>query len=130
MYTLFDSIDNGFAEMHKLAPLLEDPTIEKIAHNTKFDMHMIANAGMKIIGKLHDTVVLAKIIDENRHSYQLRDIAARLPGGVTKFEYMVDAYKQMNKVSDYRRIPDIAPYNQCGHLYHVQHHPRWVSIHR
>lgn len=104
-YTLFDSIENNFAEMRKLAPLLEDPTVEKIAHNTKFDMHMIANAGMKIVGRLHDTVVLAKIIDENRHSYQLRDIAARIHGGITKFEYMVDAYKQLNKVSDYRQIP-------------------------
>lgn len=104
-YTLFDSVSNGFAEMRKLAPLLEDPSIEKIAHNTKFDMHMLANAGMKIVGKLHDTVVLAKIIDENRRSYQLRDIAAGIDGGVTKFEYMVDTYKQMAKVSDYRQIP-------------------------
>lgn len=104
-YTLFDSINNNFAEMRKLAPLLENPEVEKIAHNTKFDMHMLANAGMKLVGKLHDTVVLAKIIDENRHSYQLRDIAARFKDGVTKFEYMVDTYKQMNKVSDYRMIP-------------------------
>lgn len=104
-YTLYDSVANGFAEMRKLAPLLEDAFVEKIAHNTKFDMHMLANAGMKIVGRLHDTVVLAKIIDENRHSYQLRDIAARLPGGITKFEYMVDSYKQLNKVSDYRQIP-------------------------
>lgn len=104
-YTLFDSVTNDFKELKKLAPLLEDPTIEKIAHNTKFDMHMCANAGVRLVGRLHDTVVLAKIIDENRHSYQLRDIAARLHGGITKFEYMVDNYKQMNKVSDYRQIP-------------------------
>lgn len=104
-YTLFDSVTNDFKELKKLAPLLEDPTVEKIAHNTKFDMHMCANAGVKLVGRLHDTVVLAKIIDENRHSYQLRDIAARLHGGITKFEYMVDNYKQMNKVSDYRQIP-------------------------
>ena len=104
-YTLFDSVANEFKELKKLAPLLEDSTIEKIAHNTKFDMHMCANAGVKLVGRLHDTVVLAKIIDENRHSYQLRDIAARLNGGIVKFEYMVDAYKQLNKVSDYRQIP-------------------------
>ena len=104
-YTLFDSVDNSFAEFKKLAPLLEDPTIEKIAHNTKFDMHMLANVGLKIVGRLHDTVVLAKLADENRHSFKLRDMAARYEGGVTKFEYMVDAYKQLNKVSDYRQIP-------------------------
>ena len=103
-YTLFDSIDNDFAEMRKLAPLLEDPSVEKIAHNTKFDMHMLANAGMKIVGRLHDTVVLAKIIDENRRSYQLRDIAAGLDRGITKFEFMVDAYKQTAKVSDRKSV--------------------------
>ena len=104
-YILYDNIDNGFEKFKQLAPLFEDETIEKIAHNTKFDMHMFANAGLKIKGRLHDTVVLAKLTDENRSSFQLRDIAARKKGGIVKFEYMVDAYKQMNKVKDYRLIP-------------------------
>lgn len=104
-FTLFDSYRNNFAEMRKLAPLLEDPAVEKIAHNAKFDMHMLANAGMKIVGRLHDTVVLAKLVDENRRSFQLRDLAAGIPGGITKFEYMVDAYKQANKVAVYSQIP-------------------------
>ena len=68
-------------------------------------MHMFANAGLKIVGRMHDTVVLAKLANENRNSFQLRDLAARKKGGIVKFEYMVDAYKQMNKVSDYRQIP-------------------------
>lgn len=104
-YTIYDTINNKFAKFKQLAPLFEDPSIEKIAHNTKFDMHMFANAGLRIIGKLHDTVVLAKLADENRTSYQLRDLAARKKGGIVKFEYMVDGYKQMNKVKDYRMIP-------------------------
>lgn len=104
-YTIYDTIGNGFAKFKQLAPLFEDPSIEKIAHNTKFDMHMFANAGLRIVGKLHDTVVLAKLADENRTSYQLRDLAARKKGGIVKFEYMVDSYKQLNKVKDYRMIP-------------------------
>lgn len=68
-------------------------------------MHMLANAGMKIVGRLHDTVVLTKLTDENRRSYQLRDLAAHYKGGITKFEFMVDSYKQINRVSDYRMIP-------------------------
>ena len=104
-YTMYDSVDNNFAKLKQLAPLFEDPSVEKIAHNTKFDMHMFANAGLKIIGRLHDTVVLSKLADENRTSYQLRDLAARKKGGIVKFEFMVDAYKQMNKVKDYRMIP-------------------------
>lgn len=104
-YTIYDSVENGFRKFKQLAPLFEDPSIEKIAHNTKFDMHMFANAGLKIIGKLHDTVVLSKLADENRTSFQLRDLAARKKGGIVKFEFMVDAYKQINKVKDYRHIP-------------------------
>lgn len=104
-YTIYDTIQNGFEKFKKLAPLFEDPTIEKIAHNTKFDMHMFANADLKIVGRLHDTVVLAKLADENRTSYALRDLAARKKGGIVVFEFMVDSYKQMNKVSDYRMIP-------------------------
>lgn len=104
-YSIFDSVENGFAKFKQLAPLFLDDTIEKIAHNTKFDMHQYANAGFKIKGRLHDTVVLCKITDENRKSFQLRDIAERNPRGIVKFEYMVDNYKQNHKVVDYRHIP-------------------------
>ena len=104
-YAIYDTIDNGFEKFKQLAPIFEDETIEKIAHNTKFDMHMFANAGLKIKGRLHDTVVLTKLVDENRTSFQLRDLAAKKKGGIVKFEYMVDAYKQNNKVKDYRLIP-------------------------
>lgn len=104
-YTIYDSVQNDFSKFKQLAPLFEDPSIEKIAHNTKFDMHMFANADLKIVGKLHDTVVLSKLADENRTSYALRDLAARKKGGIVKYEYMVDSYKQLNKVQDYRLIP-------------------------
>lgn len=104
-YILYDSIENEFAKFRQLAPLFEDETIEKIAHNWKFDAHQFANAGMKIKGRVHDTVVLAKLANENRTSFQLKDLAARLPGGIVKFEYMVDSFKTLNKVTDYRQIP-------------------------
>lgn len=105
MVTLYDSIENGFAEFQKIRVWLEDINIEKVFHNTKFDMHMLANVNFKIAGKLHDTVVLAKLANENRFSFMLRDIAGKLPGGIIKYEYMVDSYKRDFKVSDYRMIP-------------------------
>ena len=33
-YTIFDSVQNGFEKFKQLAPLFEDPSVEKIAHNT------------------------------------------------------------------------------------------------
>lgn len=104
-YAIYDSIENGLKILKCLAPLLEDPTVEKVAHNTKFDMHMTANAGGRIVGKLHDTVVVAKLANENRTDFALRALAAHYPQGITKFEYMVDNYKQLNHVTDYRQIP-------------------------
>lgn len=107
MVTLYDTLENGYAEFAKMRVWLEDPTIEKIFHNTKFDMHMLANIGLFMYGKLHDTVVLAKLVDENRMSFMLRDLANKYQGGEIKFEFMVDAYKKDKKVKDYRMIPRI-----------------------
>lgn len=105
MITLYDSAENNYGEFKKLRVLLEDPTIEKVFHNTKFDMHMLANIGMKIVGKLHDTVIIAKLVNENRSSFKLMDIAAKYKDGIVKFEYMVDTYKKTYGVADYRLIP-------------------------
>lgn len=105
MVTLYDSLENGYAEIRKMATWLEDESIEKIYHNAKFDMHMLFNVGIKMKGKIHDTVVLAKLVNENRLSFTLKDIAERMKDGIVKFEYMVDAYKKMHKISDYRNIP-------------------------
>lgn len=105
MVTLYDTIENGYAEFEKMRVWLEDPTIEKIFHNAKFDMHMLANIGFKIAGKIHDTVVMAKLANENRFSFELVRIAEKLPGGIVKYEYMVDAYKKEKKISSYDMIP-------------------------
>jgi len=104
-YTLHDTLDNNYNEFRKLAAIFEDPSIEKIAHNWKFDAHMLANINMKIVGKVHDTVVLAKLIDENRFSFQLKDIVRKYEGHIIKFEYMLDAYKKTHKIADYRMFP-------------------------
>ena len=32
--SIYDSVENGFAKFKQLAPLFEDPSVEKIAHNT------------------------------------------------------------------------------------------------
>lgn len=104
-FALYDTVENNFEEFKKLAPLFEDASIEKIAHNIKFDMHMFHNIGMKIAGMLHDTVVVAKLANENRHSFALVDLSARNKSGITKFEYMLNSYKQMHGITDYRRFP-------------------------
>lgn len=106
-FTVFDSYENDFQELHKLAPLLEDASIGKICHNVKYDMHMLHNAGLKFAGEMHDTVILTKLVNENRNSFKLVDLARALPEGITTYEDMVDFYKKLYKVVDYRQIPTV-----------------------
>jgi DNA polymerase-1 len=104
-YVIYDTLENSFVKFKALAPLLEDRSIDKVAHNVKFDMHMCHNAKLKIKGQIHDTVVLAKLVDENRTSYRLEDLADSKVGSITLFEYMVKSYKSQFKITDYRQIP-------------------------
>lgn len=102
--TLYSDASTGYRELKKLTPLLEDATIEKIFHNTKFDMHMLLNVGVRLFGKLHDTHTIAKIVDENRKSFALQGIAPAY-GGDISLEKMVDHYKKKNKITDYADLP-------------------------
>lgn len=89
-----------------LAPLFEDESIEKVAHNIKFDMHMLQNIGIFVKGRLHDTLVLSKLINENRKTFVLKAIAAEY-GGITKYEDMVDYHKRAHRVKRYDDLPPI-----------------------
>jgi DNA polymerase-1 len=55
--------------------LLENPSIVKIGTNLKFDLHMLANAGVFVSGKLHDTLVMSWLHNENRFGHGLKDTA-------------------------------------------------------
>ena len=90
----------------ELWPIFEDESIEKVAHNIKFDMHMLANIGITVKGRLHDTLVLAKLINENRKTFVLKALAAE-HDGIVKYEDMVDYYKRAHRVKRYDELPDI-----------------------
>lgn len=55
--------------------LLQNTEIEKIGTNVKFDMHMLANAGVEVKGKVHDTIVMSWLHNENRFGHGLKDTA-------------------------------------------------------
>lgn len=92
--------------LRRLRPLFEDETIEKVAHNIKFDMHMLENIGIVVNGRLHDTLVLAKIVNENRKTFALKNVAEE-HGGITKYEDTVDHYKRSHRVKRYDKLPEI-----------------------
>ena len=60
--------------MEWLKVQLATPHIPKIMHNATYDAGWLRWAGVKIEGKIIDTMVAAPLIDENRFSYSLNNL--------------------------------------------------------
>lgn len=59
-----------------LAPVLADEKVEKIGHNLKYDMIVLAEAGMPLAGPIFDTMIAAHVLDSTRMTYKLDALAA------------------------------------------------------
>ena len=54
--------------MESLKALLENPAIEKVGQNIKFDLQMLRGAGVMVAGKLWDTMIMHYLLDpDGRH---------------------------------------------------------------
>lgn len=120
-FIIYDNLKNCYKEFRKLSDLLSDTSIEKTAHNTNFDLHMLANCNVQMRGRLHDTLYASKIARGNAFTHRLFDIAKEADGlytwveaekreqkcyeAVLQFERMLDNYKALHKITDYRQIP-------------------------
>jgi DNA polymerase-1 len=54
--------------------ICEDDSIEKVFHNAQYDIGWLSVLGIEVKGRIHDTMVAAALIDENRYSYTLNSI--------------------------------------------------------
>jgi DNA polymerase-1 len=57
-------------------PMLEGPTL-KMGHNLNFDVAISYSDGIETAGPVHDTLIGAKLIDENQKSYKLSKVLER-----------------------------------------------------
>jgi len=58
-----------------LQPILEDPKIEKIGQNIKYDWIVLNRNGLKLAGVAFDTMVASYLIDPSRRTHSLEQIA-------------------------------------------------------
>jgi DNA polymerase-1 len=56
-------------------PLLEDPAIEKVGHDLKFDTIVLARHGVRLAGLGIDTMLASYLLDATRSGHPLEDIA-------------------------------------------------------
>ncbi|AUS14822.1 DNA polymerase [Bacillus velezensis] len=70
--------------MEKLKPIYEDASVKKIAHNGKFDIHMLSHEGVTLRGLAWDTQFAMHILNENERvtggSYRLKDLVTKYLG--------------------------------------------------
>jgi DNA polymerase I len=60
-----------------LKPFYEDERVGKLAHNAKFDMHMLRNEGITVRGLTFDTQVACHVLNENEPSKRLKDLVTK-----------------------------------------------------
>jgi DNA polymerase-1 len=53
----------------KLKPILEDPKIEKVGHNIKYDMLSMRQVGVEVKGVALDSMIAAFLVDPGRNQY-------------------------------------------------------------
>jgi DNA polymerase-1 len=93
-------------DLIELKPLLENSSIAKVLHNSKYDMQMLRNIGIQLDGEIWDTMLLIQLIDEEfmcktpdglfKKSKRLKDLAFHFLGN--------DAHELEDLVADYRKI--------------------------
>ncbi|MCP3129100.1 DNA polymerase I [Shewanella sp. KJ2020] len=66
--------------LEKLRPLLEDPTIKKVGQNLKYDISILANAGIKLQGVAFDTMLESYVFNSVASRHDMDGLALKYLG--------------------------------------------------
>lgn len=67
--------DEAMKILNRLRSYFEDPDIPKLGHNLKFDINVLRQYGIKVIGKIIDTMVMDYVLHPNRKKHGLKEIS-------------------------------------------------------
>lgn len=83
-YIPFGHLYNDNLSKKDAYPLLQElfasDQIVKVAHNLKFDCHVLTNEGFAINPPLEDTYIASTLLEPELHSHKLDDLAFRIAG--------------------------------------------------
>ncbi len=73
--------------LERLRPLLEDPERAKVGQNLKYDMSVLARAGITLRGVAHDTMLQSYVLDSTATRHDMDSLALKYLGrGTIKYE--------------------------------------------
>lgn len=92
-FNQYPDLDEKFlltdAHLKKLGIFLSMPSHKFFLHNAKFDMHILRQAGIELKGFVHDTMIVARLLDNERMSLSLssclKDIGVEKDDRVEQF---------------------------------------------
>ena len=98
-------------EFSGLKELCEDTAVEKVFHNSKFDIRMLEWAGIIVKGKIHDTMGIGHLIDASQRAQSLDKMATRyLSPARQKIVVEIDTWFKDHKISNKQRyFNDLPP---------------------
>lgn len=67
---------NLFSTLARVKPVLENPAIQKVGQNLKYDQHVLANHDIQLKGIAHDTL-LQSYVFESHKTHNMDDLAMR-----------------------------------------------------
>ena len=87
--------------------ICEDDSIEKVFHNAQYDIGWLSVLGIEVKGRIHDTMVAAALIDENRYSYTLNSIVHEYLGEFKNEQKLREAAEAfgVNPKSEMYKLP-------------------------
>ncbi|MEE8450872.1 MAG: DNA polymerase I, partial [Thermoguttaceae bacterium] len=84
-----------------LRPILEDPEIEKIGQNLKYDMIVLRSAGVELAGVAFDTMVADYLLEAGRRGHNLDELASRYLGHTTtKITELIGTGKNQKRMDE------------------------------
>ena len=99
--------------INALKPILELPC-DKIFHNAMYDVGWLDAMGLKVHGRIIDTLIAAPLINENRFNYTLRDLSKEYVGETKSETLLYEAAKEwgVDAKSEMWKLPPmyVGPY--------------------
>ena len=99
------------ATLAALRPVLEDPAVEKVGQNLKYDWIVLRSAGIELAGAAFDSMVAGYLLDPGQRNHSLNDLAKRyLHHATIKIEELIGAGKQQKRMDEVpvRQVADYA----------------------
>ena len=93
-----------------LRPILENPLIEKVGQNLKYDMIVLRNAGIELRGIAFDTMVADYLLAPGERSHGMDDLAKRyLNHDTIKIRDLIGAGKTQRRMDEVP-VAEVTPY--------------------